>query len=239
VKALSDDQASLTDRVFEEIRAAIISGELAPGSLHSVVGIANQLGVSRTPVREALLQFAANGVVRFERSRGVRILELSVKDIEEIYALRTLLEVPAAYRAAVMMNDRQRTEMRKAFEAMRKASVHEDERAFQKHDLAFHETILRAAGNSRVQEAVAKTRSQMHALGLSTTRTRTLHDVLVVHEQILDRILAEDPEGAAAAAAAHLRGTLDLLVKQANALQSSDPAPADADEWQPHIERID
>ncbi|HEY0697406.1 MAG TPA: GntR family transcriptional regulator, partial [Micromonospora sp.] len=141
MKPLSGDQASLTERVFEQIRAAIISGELAPGSLYSVVEIASQLGVSRTPVREALLQFAANGMVRFERSRGVRILELSVKDIEEIYSLRLLLEAPSAHRAATEMTDRERTTLRRAFEAMRKACDAGDERLFQKHDLVFHETI--------------------------------------------------------------------------------------------------
>ncbi|WP_432992064.1 GntR family transcriptional regulator [Dactylosporangium sp. CA-233914] len=214
MKPLSVDQASLTERVFEQIRTAILSGELVPGSLYSVVEIANQLGVSRTPVREALLQFAANGMVRFERSRGVRILELSVKDIEEIYSLRLLLEAPSAYRAATRMSDRERAALTRAFDGMRKACDTGDERLFQKHDLVFHETIVRAAGNERVVQVVANTRSQMHALGLSTTRTRTLADILAVHENIYDNVMARNAPGASEAVQHHLVGTLTMLVRQ-------------------------
>ncbi|PKW16204.1 GntR family transcriptional regulator [Saccharopolyspora spinosa] len=214
MKPLSGDNASLTERVFEQIRTAILSGELAPGSLYSVVDIASQLGVSRTPVREALLQFAANGMVRFERSRGVRILELSVKDIEEIYSLRLLLEAPSAYRAATQMNDRDRAVFKKAFAGMRKASETGDERLFQQHDMVFHETIVRAAGNERVVQVVANTRSQMHALGLSTIKTRTLTDILAAHEKIYDAVLANDASGAGEAVQDHLIGTLKVLVQQ-------------------------
>ncbi|WP_456697168.1 GntR family transcriptional regulator [Aeromicrobium sp. P5_D10] len=209
------DESSLTERVYEELRTAILSGELAPGSLHSVVEIASQLGVSRTPVREALLQFATDGVVRFERSRGVRILELSTKDIEDIYSLRLLLEVPAAYRAATHMSEADRKVMRKAFASMRKARELQDEPLFQRHDLTFHEAVLRGAGNERIVEAVAKTRSQMHARGLSTTATRTLDDIFAVHERIFDAIEAEDPHASARAVHDHLVGTLRLLVQQA------------------------
>ncbi|MER7282734.1 GntR family transcriptional regulator [Dactylosporangium sp. NPDC000244] len=214
MKPLSSDQASLTGRVFDQIRDAIRSGELVPGSLYSVVEIANQLGVSRTPVREALLQFAANGMVRFERSRGVRILELSVKDIEEIYSLRLLLEAPSAYRAATRMSDRDRAVLTKAFDGMRKACDAGDERLFQKHDLVFHEAIVRAAGNERVVQVVANTRSQMHALGLSTTKTRTLADILAVHEKIYDNVIARNAAGAGEAVQEHLIGTLEMLVQQ-------------------------
>lgn len=209
------DESSLTERVYEELRTAILSGELAPGTLHSVVEIANQLGVSRTPVREALLQFATDGVVRFERSRGVRILELSIKDIEDIYSLRLLLEVPAAFRAATHMSEADRKVMRKAVAGMRKAREQVDEPLFQRHDLAFHEAVLRGAGNERIVEAVAKTRSQMHARGLSTTATRTLDDIFAVHERIFDALEAEDPHAAARAVHDHLVGTLTLLVQQA------------------------
>ncbi|MFF5233350.1 GntR family transcriptional regulator [Dactylosporangium sp. NPDC000521] len=232
MKPLSGDQASLTERVFEQIRDAIRSGELVPGSLYSVVEIANQLGVSRTPVREALLQFAANDMVRFERSRGVRILELSVKDIEEIYSLRLLLEAPSAYRAATRMTDRERAALTRAFDSMRKACDMGDERLFQKHDLVFHETIVRAAGNERVVQAVANTRSQMHALGLSTTKTRTLADILAVHEKIYDNIIARNAVGASEAVQDHLIGTLKMLVQQ-----SAEGGPA-LDDYEPPVTRL-
>ncbi|MFF0146060.1 GntR family transcriptional regulator [Amycolatopsis sulphurea] len=231
MKPLSSDTASLTERVFEQIRAAIRSGELAPGSLHSVADIANKLGVSRTPVREALLQFAANGMVKFERSRGVRILELSIKDIEEIYSLRLLLEAPSAYRAATRMSDRDRAEFKKTFAGMRKATEAGDELLFQKHDLAFHETIVRAGGNDRVVTVVANTRGQMHALGLSTTKTRTLGDILAVHEKIYDAVIAGNAEAAGEAVQDHLIGTLTMMAKQSL-------PPEDAENYEPPVTRL-
>ncbi|OKI65545.1 GntR family transcriptional regulator [Micromonospora sp. CB01531] len=228
MKPLVIDQASLTERVFEQIRDAILAGELAPGTLYSVVELSNQLGVSRTPVREALLQLASNGMVRFERSKGVRILELSTQDIEEIYMLRIFLEAPAAYRAAQHMPQEHREAFQSAFAGMRAACEAGNERQFQKHDLTFHEAILRAAGNSRVVEAVAKVRSQMHSLGLSTTRTRTLSDILSVHERIYDEVLAGNPAGAAKAVQEHLVGTLRMLIRQST-------RDTTAEEYQPPV----
>ena len=91
---------SLTDRAHAEIRRAIISGQLLPGSIHSIYKIAETLGASRSPVREALVKLAEQGMVSFERNRGVRILSTSLHDLEEILSLRLLLDVPATRRAA-------------------------------------------------------------------------------------------------------------------------------------------
>jgi len=214
LEQISTDQTSLAAQTYEAIRRAIVTGELAPGSLHSVVDIAAQLGVSRTPVREALLQLATHGVVRFERSRGVRILEVSTRDIEEIYTLRYLLEVPSAYRAAPLMTDERLAQLSKALERMRQACEVGDERLFQEEDVLFHELILEVAGNTRVTQSVATMRAQMAARGLSTTKTRTLWDIWRVHERILERLQARDEQGAAEAMRDHLLETTRLLITQ-------------------------
>jgi DNA-binding GntR family transcriptional regulator len=88
--------ASLTDRVVHELRESIRSGVLRPGELYSVYQLAEQLQVSRTPVREGLLRLAEAGMVRFERNRGFRVLRSAPADIAGIFHLRLLLEVPAA-----------------------------------------------------------------------------------------------------------------------------------------------
>jgi len=96
--------ASVNARVLSALRAAVITGELAPGSLYSVQTLADQLGVSRTPVREALIKLAQQGMVRFERNRGVRVLLTSLHDLEEVFALRLLLEPPAVRRAVTRLD---------------------------------------------------------------------------------------------------------------------------------------
>ncbi|MCL4286485.1 MAG: GntR family transcriptional regulator, partial [Thermoleophilia bacterium] len=141
---------SITDRVRDSIREAIIDGRLAPGSLHSVQSLASSFGVSRTPVREALIDLEGRGMVRFERNRGVRILQTSIHDLEEILSLRILLEVPAAYRAAEQATEETATELSDELMAMRKAARERDERTMMEHDRRFHEIINEASGNSRL-----------------------------------------------------------------------------------------
>jgi DNA-binding GntR family transcriptional regulator len=104
--------ASVNTRVLSSLRAAVITGELAPGSLYSVQTLADQLGVSRTPVREALIKLAQQGMVRFERNRGVRVLLTSLHDLEEVFALRLLLEPPAVQRAVTRLDAAHRRELR-------------------------------------------------------------------------------------------------------------------------------
>lgn len=207
-------QVSLTDRVYEELMRAVRAGELQPGTMHSVVEISGRLGVSRTPVREALLRMAGNGMVRFERSRGVRILEVSTRDIEEIYSLRMILEVPSAYRAAELLTDELLGPVQQAFDRMQAAAAAGDESLFQAADVDFHAAILTAAGNRRVTEVAANTRIQMMDRGLSTTATRTLADILLVHERILDAIRSRDPKASAEKMRDHLVETVRLLLTQ-------------------------
>ena len=94
-------EGSITARVTDALRRAILSGDLQPGVLQAVHTVAGELGVSRTPVREALINLAAQGMVRIERNRGFVVLHASAHDLQEIFSLRLLLEVPAA-RAATM-----------------------------------------------------------------------------------------------------------------------------------------
>src|SRR4051794_323207 len=98
---------SLTDFALEQVRTAILNGELPPDTFTTADKIAASLGVSRTPVREALLRLEQAGMVRIERTQGVRILPVSPKDLEDSFQLRLMLEVPATYRAAQRMGKKQ------------------------------------------------------------------------------------------------------------------------------------
>src|ERR1044072_7719633 len=84
---------TLTARVTEAMRAAIVDGRLVAGHRYSVAELAQAFGVSRTPVREGLLMLERHGMVQFERNRGVRVLETTAHDLEEILELRMLIEV--------------------------------------------------------------------------------------------------------------------------------------------------
>lgn len=227
MSAFVPEQTSLTDQVYRELLRAIQAGELPAGTLHSVVELSAKLGVSRTPVREAFQRLASSGLVKFERSRGVRVLEISTRDIEEIYSLRMLLEVPSAHRAADRMTPALLQPVEEAFAAMKRATDTGSEPDFQQADIAFHAAILRAAGNGRVVDVAANTRMQMLDRGLSTTRTRTLDDILVVHERILLALRSKDPAAGATTMRDHLLETTRLLIAQSTGDQDL------ADAYQP------
>jgi DNA-binding GntR family transcriptional regulator len=208
-------ESSLTDRARDSIRQAIIDGQLAPGSLHSVQTLADIFKVSRTPVREALIDLASAGMVEFERNRGVRILETSVHDLEEILMLRILLEVPASYRAATQIDDEGLRLLRAELKAMRAAAKAGDEPTMMLHDRTFHELINSASGNTRLTGYVDSLRDLILARGVSTVdRTRSLKEIVAEHKEVLTAIEARDPEAAAAAMKAHLVNTAALLLEQ-------------------------
>lgn len=202
-------------QVLGALRTAVITGELAPGTLHSVQTLATQLGVSRTPVREALIKLAQHGMVRFERNRGVRILQTSLHDLEEVFAMRLLLEVPATRRACQLLDAAGRKELRRVYRAMERAVEADDEFTLWGHDRRFHRALLEASGNSRLAEYVDGLRDTVLRRGVSTARSsRTLRDILAEHLDVLEQIEAGDADGAAAAMRAHILHTAQLLIAQ-------------------------
>ena len=208
-------ESSITDRVRDSIRQAIIDGELAPGSLHSVQSLANIFKVSRTPVREALIDLAGADMVEFERNRGVRILQTSVHDLEEILVLRILLEVPAAYRAASQIDDEGLEALRMELGTMTEAARIGDEPTMMHHDRRFHEIINAASGNARFAEYVDSLRDLILTRGVSTVdTTRSLDEIVMEHQAILAGLESGDGDSAARMMKEHLVNTSALLLQQ-------------------------
>src|ERR1044071_1524224 len=87
-------RSSLRDEVVRILQAAIVTGDLRPGITYSAPQLAQQLGVSATPVREAMLQLVNDGLITTVRNKGFRVVELSDKELDEITELRRLIEVP-------------------------------------------------------------------------------------------------------------------------------------------------
>ncbi len=200
-----------TDQLATAIRDAIGQGELVGGSLYSAQELGQRFGVSRTPVREALLRLADAGLVRIERNRGVRIMTTSHEDLAEICTLRLLLEPPAARRAAARMTDQERADLEAALQDMRERA--EDEEAFFAADRRFHEVILRGSGNHRLADHVSSLRDAIALQGRRTLPARRMaRQIIAEHETIAKAIATCAPSGAARAMRRHLLTTADLLV---------------------------
>ncbi len=219
---------STTDTVHALLRDEIVTGALVSGSLYSIYGIADRLGVSRTPVRDAVLRLAEAGMVSIERNRGVRIRGLAVQDIREVFEARLLLEVPAATHAAAHGSDELLSRLGELVGDLTDVIDRHDVAEFDRRDRELHRTIILSTGNSRLAEMVESLRDVTQARGASTIdRSRSIQDVQVEHVPIVDAIRARDPGEAARLMRAHLATTGLLLMRQV-AAATGEPVPA---EW--------
>ncbi|MCW2816426.1 MAG: transcriptional regulator [Nocardioides sp.] len=202
------DAASLTDAVVESVRAGVQQGVLVPGEVYSVYRVAEELGVSRSPVREAMLRLAETGLVEIARNRGFRVVLPSAHDVEEIFEIRLALEPRAARRAA----ERGCPDLAGLLDAMLGAAGRGDQPAFWAADRALHRAVLVAAGNHRAAEIVEQLRATTALLGPPTTATgRSLTEIHAEHRPIVEAVLAADPDAAEHAMRRHLEHTCALL----------------------------
>lgn len=210
---------SLTAQVSTTIREAILTGELEPATLYSVSQLAQDLDVSRTPVREALLKLADAGLVKVERNRGFRVVRRDAEHVAEVFELRLLLEVPATGQAARRVEPELLDALDAELDAMQAAAREGDERLFMQHDRTFHDTVLAAGGNRLLGTVVANLRDTIITLGASTVpRSRSLEDITAEHTPIRFALAAKDAVAASAAMRSHLVHTRDLLLAQFEAV---------------------
>jgi DNA-binding GntR family transcriptional regulator len=207
MQSLHDD--SFRAQAARVIRGAIITGELEPGSVHSARAIAERLGVSVTPVREAMLDLASEGLVTPVRNRGFKVTLLSQADLDEILQLRVLLEVPIVGEVA-------RHEISATDQASLSAVCAEIEQSAKTGDLAgfleadrrFHGGLIDLFGNGRVTQLVSQLRDQMRLYGLSRlVKEGRLQESAAEHAAILAAVAAGNRESAERLTHRHLRHT--------------------------------
>jgi DNA-binding GntR family transcriptional regulator len=206
------------------IRSAIVAGDLEGGSRHSVASLADSLGVSRTPVREALIQLAASGMVRFERNRGVRVVQTSLKDIEDIFELRLMLELPATAIAVERIDAQGITAVRERLAAMERAGEAGDLADMWRADRQFHNELLVRSGNQRLADYVDSLRDMVLRRGTTTAgRSRSVEEIIAEHRRILERLEARDASGAVEAMRDHIERTAKLLIAQEEGAMARPP----------------
>ena len=197
------ERPSLRGEAVRRIRAAIIYGEIAPQEIHSAPALAARMGVSVTPVREALLELTSRGMVEQVRNRGFRVVEHSAADLDAALELRALVEVPMLTRLAGALGEEDADHLRGIVDAGIAAARKRDTPAFLDLDRTFHLGLLARAGNARIVDVVDQVLDH-----LRLARFLEEHDALVEvaegHRAILDAIVAGDQEAVACAANEHL-----------------------------------
>ncbi len=212
--AAKSQKPSRSELAYGEIKRRIMGNIYPPGLQVLEQELAAQLGMSRTPVREALIRLEKEGLVEITPRRGMRVVPVAPDDMADIYDVLTCLEARAAQRLA---------ESKPAPEAIAPLieAVDEMDKALDAHDLdgwaeadeRFHRLLLRMSGNSRLANMAFTVFDQAHRARMVTLRMRPLpRRSSEDHRQVLDAILAGKPEAAYKAHFKHRQDAMKLLI---------------------------
>lgn len=191
----------------EAIRAGIRDGVFEADVLYSESEVAVGLGISRTPVREAMNELSREGLVEVLPQHGFRLRTLSAAEREEVFALRLAVETLAAERLAAAAGPAEIADLRRCLE--RQLQVRAEPGEFLEVDEALHLLIPELAGLARTRSVLLSIRGSIWLIGsLAMTLAERADQVLAEHEAIVAAIAANDPAAAAAAVRAHLESTL-------------------------------
>ncbi|WP_217165876.1 GntR family transcriptional regulator [Streptomyces sp. AC512_CC834] len=180
-------QSHLRDQVANALRAALIAGDLRPGVIYSAPALAAELGVSATPVREAMLDLAREGLVEAVRNKGFRVTEMTEQDLDEFTEIRTLIEVPTVGRVAATTAVEQLEALRPLAHQIVTAAQEHDILKYLEADHRFHLELLALAGNHHLVEVVADLRKRSRLFGLgSLNGTGRLVASAQEHVELLD-----------------------------------------------------
>ena len=201
---------SMQEKAYFHLLRRMLSGELAAGTPLSEASLAKELGISRTPLREAIRRLAAEGFLRQIPNRGSMVVEFSKRDIGELYELREALEVYAVGKAAehaLRPADREHLERTlndvlalrdELLGSGEPGLTAEQMQRFVQIDLGFHATLVRAAANRRILKVIADTRVLLNVFAMRRKghSAELLADIHRYHSEVLRAVVEKNPEEA-------------------------------------------
>lgn len=208
------NRASLADGAYEELRSAIVGGRLTPGTLVVETDLAQMLGVSRTPVREALLRLELEGYLVRQPGGRLVVHWHTKKSLDDLYLVRELLEGYAARLAASRISDDELDRMDELLEADIDAYKHHRIEHLASLNEEIHGLFLEASRNRTLKDLVAELRERIHGLALFVVGRGEDQQRFVNDHAELARLLREgDGEGAEALIKRHIRSAEDVLLE--------------------------
>lgn len=209
------ETSNLTDVAREQLRGAILAGELKPGQLYTAGELAERVGVSRTPIREALLELERNGMVEIVKNRGMRVRQTSLEDLIEGFEVRLMLEVPLTRRATDRQDGDARARVESVFLEFEDAARRSDVPATLRADRDFHRSLLAGSGNSKAVQMLFEQRNLVLTGGVETVpRSRSAWECFTDHADIYEGFMNRDGDAAAAAMGRHISNTARMLINQ-------------------------
>jgi len=183
----------LRDVVFKTLRQAILKGDLAPGQRLMEIQLASQLGVSRTPIREAIRKLELEGLVLMIPRRGAEVARITEKDLRDVLEVRASLEALAAGLACERITASRIAELKAALENFYDAICSRDITEIAESDVRFHDVIFEATENPRLMQIVNNLREQMYRYRLEYLKDISNHMRLYrEHQEIYEAVAQKD-----------------------------------------------
>ena len=208
----------LARMAYQALKESITSGKMAPGEVYNEMALAKELNISRTPVREALLELSTNGLVTFLPRKGVMINSYSTADVEEIFEVRKAIELFCIEKVTLNPN-RGLAELEDSLAAQQLALETGDMSAFMACDRKFHMTLGQLVANKRISAILDNLRDMVHLMGVKAlTGAGRAEKVLAEHQEMFAAISAGDVRAARQTLEEHLEQSKEavLLARQNN-----------------------
>ena len=204
---------SLADQVFERLESDILLGKYARGQYLTELALVEDLGVSRTPIREALRRLEQEHIIEIS-SRGILVLGVTAEDLADIYAMRLEVEPMVAARAAAVATEDEIKELREAVELQQYYVGRHDSDRIKYMDSRFHEILYHASHSAVFYDALLPLHKKVQKFRKASVENESRADEsMAEHNAILAAIEKRDPEAAAAAMRAHVENAKKHIVK--------------------------
>ncbi len=205
----------LRDLVFNTLRQAILTGELKPGERLMEIHLADKLGVSRTPIREAIHKLELEGLVTMIPRHGAAVSQITEKSMSDVLEVRRALDALCAELACDRITEGELEALREACAAFEQRVAEGDARKIAQADVALHGIIVQATGNQRLIQLVNNLSEQMYRYRFEYIKDTSQHQTLVdEHRIIYESIVGKDKETAAAAARTHIDNQKKAIIRR-------------------------
>ena len=213
LQLIADDYLPLRDVVFKTLRGAILRGELKPGERLMEIRLANELGVSRTPIREAIRMLELEGLVLMVPRRGAQVAKITEKDLKEVLEGRIGLDELAIGFACERVTPEQLEAIREAGEYFESLADSEDLTAVAEADVRFHDRIYDAAGNQRLNQILSNLREQMYRYRMEYLKdTKQRRKLAAEHRAMYEAIRLRDTETAKREIRSHVQQQEEAII---------------------------
>lgn len=210
-----DEFLPLRDVVFNTLRKAILTGELKPGERLMEIHLANQLGVSRTPIREAIRKLELEGLVIMIPRRGAEVAQITEKSLKDVLEVRRALDALCAELACDRITTGEIERLKSACEKFEKETLTGDATTMAEADVELHDIIVEATGNKRLVQLINNLSEQMYRYRFEYIKDENQHNRLVEeHRMIYESIVHRDKEAAARAAKVHIDNQEKSIIRQ-------------------------